>query len=343
MEQSNVLTQIQELEKQLAELKKESQDVNPIKTTPAGVHPLEKAMEDTPSADLGQKTRSGDTVKSKSNEGDEEENYIPIGETGVFDGEFVIMSNDKKYQVPPNYASKSRLVVGDKLQLVSHGDMNSFKIMEQVSRKELTGILTKSDNQWVVFVDETNYLVIAASIRYYEGEIGDKVVIQVPETPVMEVKWAAVKSVIKEGVAVDPEKRRAERVIAQAKEAEESKPRVSMYGGKIIETPVPPDPRKPMAPVKPRMDDEPIEDKKVEEQSVETFTPEVQVKPVLSPAVTKRDIIVEYAPKTPEVPSLPESGEVMPKEDPKEEQQINGSINLPIEPMVTTDELEDLR
>ncbi len=134
-----------------------------------------------------------DTVPTDSKE---DENYIPIGEEGVFDGEFVQMSNGKKYQVPPNYASKSKLVVGDKLVLLTQGDFNTFKISEQVPRIEVEGILTKKENQWVVLDGDKDYLVISASIRFYEGEIGDKIVVLLPETTTMPVKWAAVKSII---------------------------------------------------------------------------------------------------------------------------------------------------
>lgn len=146
---------------------------------------------------LRQEKETGQETEIKA-EREDEDTYIPIGETGVFDGEFVLMGNEKKYQVPPNYASKSKLVVGDKLTLVSCGDFNTFKISEQIPREEITGILTKKENQWVVLVDEKAYLVIAASIRYYEGEIGDKVQILLPKESTLPVKWAAVKVVIKD-------------------------------------------------------------------------------------------------------------------------------------------------
>lgn len=126
----------------------------------------------------------------------------PEGEVGVFDGEFVLMPNHRRYQVPPNYASKSVLVVGDKLKLVAHGDNNEFKLVEQTDRVEESGILTKLENQWVVKVGDQTFRLISAAVRYHEGEIGDRVQVALPadyqtQTGDAVVRWAAVKTIEK--------------------------------------------------------------------------------------------------------------------------------------------------
>lgn len=126
----------------------------------------------------------------------------PIGEVGTFDGEFVWMPNEKKYQVPPNYISKTMLVAGDKLKMLSHGDQNEFKIMEQVERVELQGILTKKNYLWTVMVGAQEFKVISAAIRYHGGDIGDKVNILVPLNYIKDrIEWAAVVSVEKNNLS----------------------------------------------------------------------------------------------------------------------------------------------
>jgi hypothetical protein len=122
-----------------------------------------------------------------------------VGQVGVFNGEFVIMPSGKRYQVPPNYISKSKLIMGDKLKLMKEGDYNEYKVMEEVPRVELTGgILTKKENQWIVLINNHEFRLIAAAIRFYNGEMGDRVDVLVPadyqQNPPV---WAAVKELTK--------------------------------------------------------------------------------------------------------------------------------------------------
>ncbi|MCA9392088.1 hypothetical protein KC614_02695 [candidate division WWE3 bacterium] len=156
-----------------------------------------KANAGDKSEPLNRADSSEEKDDSPNNE-DEESNGPPIGEIGVFDGEFVLMPNDKKYQVPPNYISKSMLVEGDKLRLTSHGDQNEFQVVEQIDREELTGILTKKDFLWTVMVGEFSFKVVSAAIRYHGGDIGDKVTVFVPKGyKDLVPTWAAVKSIEK--------------------------------------------------------------------------------------------------------------------------------------------------
>lgn len=144
-------------------------------------------------------------VSTEANPGSEvtagapaEERISSVGLIGIFDGEFVVMESGKRFQVPPNYASKSKLVVGDKLKLMKEGEYNEFKMMGEAPRAEVVGLLTKKDNQWVVLIDNHEYRVIPAAIRFYGGEMGDKVEVLLPmDYAANPPKWAAVKSVIK--------------------------------------------------------------------------------------------------------------------------------------------------
>ena len=59
---------------------------------------------------------------------------------GIFDGENMIGPDGKKYSVPPNYASKSKLVFGDRLKLIiSDTGKFTYKQIGPVERRYVTG------------------------------------------------------------------------------------------------------------------------------------------------------------------------------------------------------------
>src|SRR3989344_1091756 len=62
---------------------------------------------------------------------------------GVFDGEEMIDAVGKKYPVPQNYASKSKIVPGDKLKLTITPDGTFiFKQIGPVDRKRVVGTIS---------------------------------------------------------------------------------------------------------------------------------------------------------------------------------------------------------
>ena len=122
----------------------------------------------------------------------EEENAIQ----GVFDGEQMIGTDKKKYSVPANYASKSKLVVGDKLKLTVADDGRFlFKQIGPVERKHLVGTLQElEDGTWQVDVSGKVYRVLLASVTYYKGSDQDQVSVIVPAD--QESVWAALDNII---------------------------------------------------------------------------------------------------------------------------------------------------
>src|SRR3990167_11447273 len=89
---------------------------------------------------------------------------------GVFDGEEMIDSKGKKYPIPPNYASKSKLVAGDKLKLTITSDGTFiFKQIGPTDRKRLVGKLTESHGRYFVTVEGKKYQVLQASVTYYHA------------------------------------------------------------------------------------------------------------------------------------------------------------------------------
>jgi hypothetical protein len=116
---------------------------------------------------------------------------------GVFDGQMMIGPDGKKYQVPPNYASKSKLVEGDILKLTI-ADNGSFiyKQIGPIDRDRIMGQLTKdvSTGDFRVKTDKKIYKVLTASVTYFKGEDGDEITILIPKNS--ESNWAAVENII---------------------------------------------------------------------------------------------------------------------------------------------------
>lgn len=116
---------------------------------------------------------------------------------GVFDGEKMIAYDGQIYTIPPNYASKSKLVEGDilKLTITKRGDF-LYKQIGPIDRKRLVGELSldKTGN-YLVMSEKKKYKVLPASVTYFKGQPGDEAIILVPkEAP---SKWAAVENIVK--------------------------------------------------------------------------------------------------------------------------------------------------
>jgi len=115
---------------------------------------------------------------------------------GIFDGVAMIGDRGKSYQVPANYASKSKLVSGDILKLTMLDDGTFlYKQIGPVKRKKLVGSLTEVEaGKYVVEVEGTEYRVLPASVTYFKAKTGDRLTILIPEENVSE--WAAVENLI---------------------------------------------------------------------------------------------------------------------------------------------------
>lgn len=114
---------------------------------------------------------------------------------GIFDGQNMIDGEGEVFPVPANYASKSKLVEGDKLKL-SIADNGAFiyKQIELSPRKLVVGHLVLDGSQYQVLVDSKIYNVLYASVTFFRAKVGDQVTIIIPET--INSKWAAIENVI---------------------------------------------------------------------------------------------------------------------------------------------------
>lgn len=115
---------------------------------------------------------------------------------GVFDGQHMIDKDGKKYPVPANYASKSKLVEGDVLKLTIQGDGSFvFKQIGPIERKQLIGTLVYENDEYKVVAGGNSYHVLMASVTYFKLTPGDQVTILVPEGK-ENAHWAAVENAV---------------------------------------------------------------------------------------------------------------------------------------------------
>jgi len=139
---------------------------------------------------------SGDSETSKQKTETNTKETSEIIE-GFFDGQNMVGPNDKLYPVPANYASKSKLVQGDKLKLTVLKDGSFiYKQIGPAERKKLIGELTEDEKgEFLVQARGKVYKVLKASVTYFKGEVGDQVTLIISKDK--EASWATIENVIK--------------------------------------------------------------------------------------------------------------------------------------------------
>lgn len=157
-----------------------------------------KILLENPSSDMAP---SSGTLHKETNtvEGtyyESEEGRIVEGE---FDGQNMIGPDEKRYSVPANYASKSKLVCGDRLKLTITPDGKFlYKQIGPIERERIKGVLIEDEktNRLCVLAEGKLYHILTASLTFFRAEIGDEIIILIPKD--RECSWAAVENVIKE-------------------------------------------------------------------------------------------------------------------------------------------------
>lgn len=117
---------------------------------------------------------------------------------GVFDGESMIGEDGNAYPVPPNYASKSKLVEGDLMRVtITDSGKFIFKQRGPIERRRVIGTLVLGDlsNDYKVLADGHTHRVLAAAITFHKAKPGDELVILIPKDAPS--KWAAVEHVMR--------------------------------------------------------------------------------------------------------------------------------------------------
>ena len=115
---------------------------------------------------------------------------------GYFDGQIMIGDDGKQYPVPANYASKSKLVEGDKLKLtITKDNRFIYKQIGPVQRDYLIGIVKQDDKgNYLVQTKNKEYRVLLAAATYFKIEPGDEVTLVVPQNG--NTVWGAIENVL---------------------------------------------------------------------------------------------------------------------------------------------------
>jgi len=150
---------------------------------------VKHALED--GDDEGDENRSQITENANTEELTTGERVIE----GVFDGKNMLGNDQEEYPVPPNYASKSKLVEGDVMKLTIGADGGfTYKQIRPVERKRLIGtMVVDEEGAFKVKAEGRIYDVLLASVTFYQIEEGDEVTILVPNRG--EAEWGAVEHV----------------------------------------------------------------------------------------------------------------------------------------------------
>lgn len=113
---------------------------------------------------------------------------------GVFNGYKMVDASGNQYDVPANYASKSKMVEGDLLKLTITAEGRHFyKQIGPVKRKRVVGELSQDPHgNWVVISEMTPYRILTASVTFHRARQGTKAAILIPEGT--HASWGAVES-----------------------------------------------------------------------------------------------------------------------------------------------------
>src|SRR3989344_3506756 len=117
------------------------------------------------------------------------------GIEGAFDGARLVAKDGQTYEVPSNYAAKSRLVYGDTLKMVEEDGKTMFKQINKVPRKKIEGILNKKEGSWYILTDSGSYKISDNAAEFSRAEINDEAIAIIPEAA-METPFAALDKIL---------------------------------------------------------------------------------------------------------------------------------------------------
>ncbi|MEK7158991.1 MAG: hypothetical protein AAB766_00640 [Patescibacteria group bacterium] len=102
---------------------------------------------------------------------------------GVFDGQSMVGADGEFYDVPANYASKSKLVEGDIMKLtINNLGAFVYKQIKPIERTRKIGVLDQDQQnlQFYAVAEGKKWKLLTASVTYFKGEVGDEVIFLIP-------------------------------------------------------------------------------------------------------------------------------------------------------------------
>ncbi len=115
-----------------------------------------------------------------------------------FDWYFMIWWDQKRYPVPLNYSSKTKLIPWDILKLKIMQDWKFiYKLIHPAERKHIRAVLSKTDdNKFTAMTDDGKvYFLNQAAVTFFKGKPGDELYIITNEKE--EWWFAAIEAIIK--------------------------------------------------------------------------------------------------------------------------------------------------
>ncbi len=103
------------------------------------------------------------------------------GVIGIFDGFHLISETGEKYEVPGNYAAKSRLAYGDSLKLIEEDGKQLFKQITKVPRKKVEAVVNKKEGKWYALAETGSYRLSDAAATFHNLNVNDKITVIIPE------------------------------------------------------------------------------------------------------------------------------------------------------------------
>lgn len=104
------------------------------------------------------------------------------GEEGTFDGYYINTDSGEKYEVPSNYAAKSKLVYGDILKRIDEGGKKVFKQIHKVPRRKILGVLSNQGDKWSLLTDGGSYEISSNAAIFNKAEPHDEASALIPDT-----------------------------------------------------------------------------------------------------------------------------------------------------------------
>jgi len=148
----------------------------------------EKLMSKNPS------NRKSFYYSSNNHQESDNNGFVQIVE-GIYNGQHLIDKNKRKFSVPENYASKSKLVEGDILKLIITADGSFiFKQIEPIERETKLAQIKKKNNDLCAYCEGKYYNLLKASLSYFKAKEGDEATIIVAKNN--NCKHAAIENII---------------------------------------------------------------------------------------------------------------------------------------------------
>jgi len=106
----------------------------------------------------------------------EEEHAVEVVEW-IFDGYFMVGKDQKKYPVPLNYSSKTKMIPGDSLKLkIMQDGKFIYKLVQAAERKHIKAVLSKTDDgKFIAMTDDGKmFFLNQAAVTFHKGRPGDE-------------------------------------------------------------------------------------------------------------------------------------------------------------------------